>query len=110
MSLKSKKSTDFDRNLNSNAMTQQIRHNQYKGSEILKDTANSIAPIDTGKLRNNVSSKNIGDDIVVTWEQPYAGKVYKVNKKNPHTTQWIVKGFNKKRQVLLKIMSEGVVK
>lgn len=110
MSLKSKKSTDFDRNLNSSVMVQQIRHNQYKGSEILKDTANSIAPIDTGQLRNNVITTKSSESVVVTWEQPYAGKVYKVNKKNPQTTKWIIKGFNRKRQVLLKIMTEGVTK
>lgn len=108
MSLKSSKSKDFDRNLDASAMVAQIRKNQYKGSEILKDASNAIAPFDTGQLRNHVNSRVLGDDVIVTWEQDYAGVRYFNNKKNPHTTKWIEKGFMKKRSVLMKVMTEGV--
>lgn len=108
--MSSKKSKDFDRNLDSRAMNKQIEKNLYKASEILKDTSNQIAPIDTGQLRSNVETKNRNFESNVIWEQPYAGKVYEKNKKNPQTTKWIEKGYNKKRNTLERIMREEVVK
>lgn len=108
--MSSKKSKDFDRNLNSPEMERQIKNNLYKASEILKDTSNQIAPIDTGQLRSNVDTNNRGLESNVIWQQPYAGKVYEKNKKNPQTTKWIEKGYNKKRNTLERIMREEVVK
>lgn len=109
MSIKEKKSTNFNRNLNSKEMKMQIEKNLFKSSEILKQTSNDIAPIDTGQLRSNVSTKNSGTTSKVKWEQPYAGKVYVKNNKNPQTTKWIEKGYDKKKKVLDNIMTQGVV-
>lgn len=109
--MSSKKSNDFDRNLDSGIINKQIIKNLYKASEILKDTSNSIAPIDTGQLRSNVDTTiKQKNEVKVTWEQPYAGKVYEKNNKNPQTTKWIEKGYERKRAVLQKIMKDGVVK
>lgn len=107
--MSTKKSKDFDRNLDSVAMAKQIQKNLYKASNILRQTSNAIAPIDTGKLRSNVKTTNSGNVSTVVWEQPYAGKVYVKNNKNPQTTKWIKKGYDKKKKVLDNVMTQGVV-
>lgn len=111
MSIKEKKSKNFNRNLNSKEMKKQIEDNVYEASEILKHTANDIAPIDNGDLRDNVSKPiQVGKtSFKVIWKQPYAGKVYRKNNKNPQTTKWIEKGYNKKKKVLDNTMTRGVL-
>ncbi len=109
MSVKKTKSKDFDRNLDSAVMNKQIQKNLYASSEILKDTSNSIAPVQSGQLRSNTKTINSGMKSEVTWEQPYAAIRYQKNNKNPQTTHWVQKGYKKKRQVLNNRMTEGVV-
>lgn len=107
--MSTKKSKDFDRNLNSKTMSKQIEKNLFKASSILMQTSNAIAPIDTGMLRNNTKRTDSGLTSTVIWQQPYAGKVYNVNYKNPQTKFWIRKGYQQKRVVLQKIAMENVV-
>lgn len=109
-----RKSKNFDRNLDSKKAVDQIEKNLYQASEILKDTSNAIAPIDSGKLRSNVTTQFIIKKIKITsrvvWKQPYAGIRYVKNDKNPQTMKWVEKGYKKKRKVLENKMKEGVLK
>lgn len=112
--VKSKKSGNFDRNLNSRAMVRQIESNTWASSEILKDASNNIAPIENGDLRQETTTKKqLGSGFFshfVYWNAPYAKIRYEVNKKNPKTTKWIEKGFAQKSKVLMRKMREGVLK
>lgn len=114
MTVKGTKSANFDRNLNSQAMKQQIGRNTWAASEILKDTANSKAPIDKGDLRQDTTTKKqTGSGFFshfVTWNVAYAAIRYVKNYKNPSTKRWIAKGFKIKRKVLMERMSKGVLK
>ncbi len=105
-----KKSSNFDRNMDFDSMEKQIKKNLYEASDILAQSSNAIAPINKGKLRGNLSKDYSGLKAIVTWEQPYAGKVYETNFKNPQTTKWIEKGYAKKKSVLDKISTQGVLK
>lgn len=108
------KSANFDRNLEYKPMVKRIGQNTWSASEILKDTANSIAPIDQGDLRQDTTTeKQTGSGFfshLVTWNVPYAAIRYVNNLKNPSSTRWIAKGFKRKRKVLIKKMREGVIK
>jgi hypothetical protein len=102
------KSKNFDRNLDSKAMNKQIDKNNYKASEILRDTANYIAPIDSGDLRQNVTKKIVFQKYQLIYNMPYSGLRYEKNNKNPQTTHWVEKGYKKKKKVLSEIMDKGV--
>lgn len=106
MAVKSKKSKGFDDNLNSKILTKNIEKNLYKSNEIFKDTANLIAPIKTGALRNSTKQKTTGFKITVSWNRAYAKVRYYFNKLNPQTTEWILKAWKKKKKVLLNIMKD----
>lgn len=111
--IREQKSKNFDRNLNSAPMLKKIRYNTFKASEVLKQKSNSIAPVDTGKLRQNVtqvksSSSNVFRE-TVTWQQPYAGVRYTKNKKNPQSKYWVKKGYKAKKNELSKIQRDGVI-
>lgn len=108
------KSANFDRNLDYRPMVKRIGQNTWAASEILKDTANSIAPIDHGDLRQDTTTeRRTGSGFFshfVTWNVPYAAIRYVKNFKNPSSKRWIAKGFKRKRKVLIKRMAKGVIK
>lgn len=113
MGVKITKSRNFDRNLNGRAMNKQIGLNTIAGSKRLKQTSNTIAPIDTGALRRDVTIVNsitaTNPSSKVSWNKDYARKVYFVNNKNPQTTQWISKAYSKDKAVLLTTMKGKVI-
>lgn len=113
MGLTIKKSIHYDRDKDFNAMNAQVQKNTWKANEILKQTSNAIAPIDTGRLRQNVTNRKspgkTSTSAYVEWRQPYSGTVYMTNYKNPQTKHWVEQGYNKKQAVLLKVMQEKVV-
>lgn len=112
----SKKSKNFDRNLDGQAVKLQITRNLVKGEQILYQTANNIAPFDplhkakTPHLRQDTSVDYSSDNITRSWNAVYAEIRYNTNKKNPQTTKWIEKAQIKKKSVLDRIAKEGVIK
>lgn len=109
-----KKSKNFDRNLNSSAMLKRISKNTWKGNEVLKQSANSIAPVLSGELRQDVSIiKRFSQGLLtvqVVWNKVYAKVRYFSNKTNPQTTLWIRKGHRRVASRLSKIQRDGVIK
>ena len=114
MSVKIEKSGNFDKNLDSKLSKEQIRKNTFASSEIWKDEANQIAPIDTGSLRQNTTTKNTtkGNKFVsqVTWNAVYAEERYYTNYKNPQTTRWVEKAYDRKKKQIDSVMKRGVIK
>lgn len=110
MAFKVKKSKNATANVNGERMDQQIKKNLYVVGNLMRTNANSIAPLDSGVLRNSASVQRMQNKVAVIWTTPYAEKVYKKNKKNPQTTEWAEKDKEKNQQTYLEELNKGVVK
>lgn len=105
-----KKSPGFEKIFNINLIEKNINNNLKKGGEIVTQTANQIAPIDKGNLRQNLDFEKSKNKFSAMWGQSYAVLRYKSNKKNPGSTFWIQKGYRKKKNIFIKIMGQNLFK
>ncbi|RPJ25936.1 MAG: hypothetical protein EHM25_02530 [Nitrosopumilales archaeon] len=113
--IKTSKSANFDRNLDSNACMKSIKNNTFRANSLLKNTMDSkYIPVKTGKLKQNTTtSERVGKtniEITTSWNQDYAGIRYNSNKTNPSKTKWVQQAYRDKKTQIKKIMSENVVK
>lgn len=104
------KSKNFDTNLDASRMTRQISDNIQITLEEARDNANEIAPFDTGELRDSAKITMTQNGGEIEWGVPYANRVYHTNRKNPQTTEWAKKDFDRNGDKYLKQMKEGVIK
>ena len=112
--VKSSYTKGFRRNLNPKNAITQIEKNLMKSAEIIKDTGNTIAPIDSGKLRQSArtGANNSGNNLssYVEWTVSYAFERYYHNKTNPQTLKWAEQAYQRKKEVIKKIMKNEVLK
>lgn len=91
-------------------MLSQISDNTKTLGYAFERDANSIAPLDSGKLRNSSTIKNSQFAFTVIWDLPYANRRYYENKKNPGTKKWAQKAVNRNKSRYMEIIKKGVVK
>ena len=101
MAIKSKKSKNFDTNLDGQRMVEQIFKNTREVGLVAGTNANAIAPQDSGDLRDEKKFKFVetggGAKATNIWDSDYAKTRYESNKKNPQTTRWAEKDYSKNK-------------
>lgn len=111
MTTTSKKSKNFDRNLNSSAMIKQLDKNLEITVNLAGGNANQIAPLDKGNLRRSKKVVKLGIGTwAVTWDIVYATVRYFKNNLHPQTTKWAEKDAEKNKENYIKKIMDGVIK
>lgn len=108
--MKVTKSRNFDTNLDADRMQKQIKLNTQQTLEEAEEGANSIAPLDMGALRQSSSIHITSNGGYIEWDVPYANKVYHKNNKNPQTTEWDKKDYDRNKAKYLATMKEDIIK
>lgn len=104
------KSTNFNANLDGARIANQVRTNLRRVGGVARENSNNIAPYDTGNLRKSSRVLQTIDKVTIEWFAKYADKVFKVNKKNPNTTRWTERDYEKNSEKYLEESNKGVIK
>lgn len=111
MTTTSKKSKNFDRNLNSSAMIKQLDKNLEITVNLAGGNANQIVPLDKGNLRRSKKVVKLGVGVwAVTWNLAYAVVRFYKNNLHPQTTRWTERDYEKNGNKYIAEIRNGVIK
>lgn len=98
------KSRNFDNSMKSSKYVSNINRQLKVIAKEHLINSNQLAPFLTGRLRNSTRTiEEAKSTIVNEWYVPYAVLRYLVNRKNPQTTQWAEKAYQRDKERYLRL-------
>lgn len=116
MSVKIKKSRNFEKNLDFNRQSKQMKKNQVLVGQALAANSLKLVPVSTRQTYNSVESKASGKTVTIksiNWKMRNGGTRYNYTKssikKNSNKYKWFSRTYNKNKKQYNAIMRGDVL-